>query len=122
MKARIGILLLLAALPVFAAGTSATLSWSHPTTYTDGAALAASDIKETFIQWRRPGSATVAGSVRVTAPATSVVVPGLVCGNFTFTAQTIMTLGATASDETSPVPYSTGISCKPNPPTGLTAQ
>lgn len=115
-------LALVAALPAQAAGTSATVSWVLPTTYVDGSPLAASDIKEILIQWRRPGVPAVAGSIRAPAPGTSIVVNGLVCGNFTFTAQTVMVLGATTSDETAPSPYATGVSCKPNPPSGVTAQ
>jgi hypothetical protein len=109
-------------LPAHAAGDSATLQWANATTFQDGTPLAATDIKETLIQWRRPGNATVVGSVRVAAPANSTVVQGLVCGNFEFTGVTILKVNSTASSEsTPPAPYATGIQCKPNPPTGLGA-
>lgn len=103
-----------------AAGPSATLTWEHPTTYTDGTALALADIKETLITWRRPDSATVVGSVRVAAPTTTTVVNGLACGNFSFTAVTVVKTND-QSAETNPVLYATGVRCLPNPPTGLGA-
>lgn len=107
---------------VFAAGTSATLSWQLADSYIDGAPLAAANIKETLIEWRRPGNTTVVGSVRVAAPAITKVVPGLVCGNFEFVAYTITVAPAESSDaSTPPVVYATGVTCKANPPKGLGA-
>lgn len=108
-----------------AAGTSATLSWTMPNQYVDTTPLPLSDIGITTITWTRPGSASILGSVNVNAPATTVVVPGLACGNFSFTA-TVTTTSTAAqpnatSDPTNPASYATGINCKPNPPTGLTA-
>lgn len=113
--------LMLAAGSALASGTSANLSWMLATQYTDGQTLPVSAIKETLIQWRRPGNPTVVGSVRIAAPGASVVVPGLVCGAFEFTATTILTAGPPPSDELGPVAYTTGVVCKPNPPSGLTA-
>jgi hypothetical protein len=104
-----------------AAGPSATLTWSHPVAYTDGSALPASEIKETVLTWRRPNSTAIVGTVRVAAPATSRVVSGLACGNFNFTAQTIVRANDIQSDESSAVLYATGVQCAPNPPTGLVA-
>lgn len=104
-----------------AAGPSATLTWTHPVAYTDGSALPVSEIKETLITWRRPNSAVIVGSVRVTAPANSRVVSGLACGNFTFTAQTVVKTLDIQSDESSTVIYATGVQCAPNPPSGLVA-
>ncbi len=105
---------------VYAAGSSSTVTWVHPVTYTDGSALALSDIKETILTWRRPGSTTVAGTVRVTAPANSTVVTGLTCGNFNFTAATVAKNNAQSTDA-GPVLYASGVTCAPNPPTGLAA-
>jgi hypothetical protein len=103
----------------YAAGPSATIKWNHPTAYTDGSALALSEIKETYIAWRRPGSSTVVGSVRVAAPATSTVVTGLACGNFNFVAVTVVKTNSIESTEGGPVLYATGVQCAPNPPTNL---
>lgn len=114
-------LILMAAGSALASGTSASLSWTLATQYTDGQTLPVSAIKETLIQWRRPGNPTVVGSMRIAAPGASVVVPGLVCGAFEFTATTILAAGPPPSDELGPVPYTTGVVCKPNPPSGLTA-
>lgn len=104
------------------AGTSATVSFTHPTTYVDGSPLAVADIASVLITWRRTAGGPVVGTVSVIAPATSTIVPGLVCGNYLFTGQTVMKVNASTSDETTPpTPYSTGITCKANPPAGLQA-
>lgn len=103
----------------YAAGPSATIKWNHPVAYTDGSALALSEIKETYIAWRRPGSSTIIGSVRVAAPAISTVVPGLACGNFDFIAVTVVKTNNVESTEGGPVLYATGVQCAPNPPTNL---
>lgn len=104
-----------------AAGTSATLTWTLATSYIDGTPLPVSNIKETFIQWYRPGSTTPAGGVHVSAPNSTVVMPNLICGQYNFTAETILNSGPN-SDESSPVIYDTNVVCKPNPPSGLAAQ
>lgn len=103
----------------FAAGPTATISWTHPVMYTDGSVLALSEIKETVITWRRPGSTVNAGSVRVVSPSNTTVVSGLACGNFNFTAVTVVKANDVQSDEGGPVLYATGVQCAPNPPTGL---
>jgi hypothetical protein len=102
-----------------AAGTSATLTWTHPVVYTDGSTLAATEIKETIITWRRPGTSAVVGSVRVAAPANTTVVTGLTCGSFNFTAATVVRTNDDTSADTAPALYATGVRCAPNPPTGL---
>jgi hypothetical protein len=104
-----------------AAGTTVTVTWVHPVVNTDGSALAMAEIKETVITWRRPGAPNVVvGSVRVTSPTNTATVTGLGCGNFNFTGMTVALSGA-QSDESKAVPYSTGIACPPNPPSGFTA-
>lgn len=103
----------------YAVGPSATIKWSHPTAYTDGSALALSEIKETYVAWRRPGSSAIVGSVHVAAPAISIVVAGLVCGNFNFVAVTVVKTNNVESAEGGPVLYATGVQCAPNPPTNL---
>lgn len=105
-----------------AAGTSVTLNWVHPVQNTDNSALALADIKETLITWRRPNQSAIVGTVRVTAPATTVTVPNLTCGAFEFTATTVVKANNMTSDETAKVPYQTGVVCKPNPPSAVTAQ
>lgn len=104
-----------------AAGASTTLSWTYPVQYTDGTPLALSEIKEVLIQWRRPGNTLIEGSVHVAAPATSVVINGLACGRFAFTATTVVKTNNILSEETFPVFYVTGVTCPPMPPTNLTA-
>jgi len=103
-----------------AAGTSANLSWTHPTTYIDGTPLALADIGSTVITWRRTAGGPVVATLTVPAPAAATTVTGLVCGDFVFTARTVMRVDANSSDETAPpAPYTTGITCRANPPTGL---
>jgi hypothetical protein len=105
----------------YAAGPTATLTWTHPVAFTDSSALALSEIKETVITWRRPNSTVIVGSVRVPAPATTRVVSGLACGSFNFTAQAVVKTNDIQSDESPTVLYTTGVQCAPNPPTGLAA-
>lgn len=101
-----------------AASTSATITWIHPVAYVDGSSLPVSDIKETVVTWRRPGNSVVVGTAHVAGPATTTVVTGLVCGNFNFTAATVVMTNSTSA-ETPPALYATGVVCAPNPPTGL---
>lgn len=122
MKFKLFIAAALIAGVAMAVGTSATLSWALASAYIDNTPLPVSSIKETLIQWRRPGSATVVGSVRVAAPAKTVVVPNLVCGQFNFTAITVLTTAGLDSDETPAVAYDTQVVCRANPPQGLGAQ
>lgn len=109
-----------------AAGTTANLSWTLPSTWSDGSTLSVSDLKETLIEWRRTAAGPVVGSVRVTAPASSVSVPGLACGDFVFTASavaksTALYPNSQSASSSPPAAYATGVECRPNPPTGLTA-
>jgi hypothetical protein len=113
VKLKFLILALLLSPVVFAAGTTANLSWTLPTTYTDGSPLAVADLREIIVEWRRTPLGNVIGSVRVPAPATSVNVPGLVCGNYIFVAY-VTTVDA-QSDASNNAPYATGVKCKPNP-------
>lgn len=121
------LLALLALMPALtnAAGTTATVSWNHPTTRIDGVAIALTDIKETVVTWRRTSAGPNVGQVTVAGPAATIQVPGLVCGDFVFFAQTMLkTAGATISAESAPpAPYATGVNCvQANPPGAVTAQ
>ena len=124
MKLKLFILAALFASVALAVGTSATVSWKLATTYIDGTPINPSDIKETLVQWSRPGSSTVAGSVRVPAPGTSAIVPNLVCGDFNFTVTQVMNTAALNSDPAAalPTPYTTGVVCKSNPPVAPAVQ
>lgn len=101
-----------------AAGTSATVSWNAPTTYIDGTVMPASDIASYTVSWA-PAAGSTGGSVSVPATAISIVVPGLTCGSFTFSATVTTTATAVYPSQTSAasnaVPYATGVSCKPSP-------
>lgn len=116
----------LLASPAFGAGTSASVTWSNPTQYTDGSALPASDIAFLTIsacevnspgtcikQQVNPSSGTV---------PTSAVVP-VVCGQYDFIITVTTTANATYPNATSGpstvVPYASGVSCAPKAVTGL---
>lgn len=109
-----------AAVLAFAAGSSATLSWTLATANANGSTLDPATITATHIVWRRHGEAAVAGSLDVAAPAVTATVAGLDCSKFDFTAQTVVT-GATSDESAPPVVYDTGVVCKPNPPGALAA-
>lgn len=68
------------------AGT-ATVSWTHPTTYTDGSALALTDISQTRIEYGTcAGTAfgTKAGEQIATGTATTVTITNLAVGTWCF--------------------------------------
>lgn len=122
MKRLALVLGLLLASAAQAAGTTATLSWVLPTTYSDTSALPTTDIAYVTIQWTLGG---VAQTQKVsTAPMTSATV-NVPCGSVTF--DVLVTTTATAkypnatSGPSNSVPYATGVQCVPNPASGLTA-
>lgn len=103
-----------------AAGTSATVSWNAPVSYTDGTAVASGDIASYTVKW----SGTVSGSTTVAGTALSAVVP-VACGTVTFTV--LATSGASAkypnqsSGDSNTAVYATGVTCTLNPPTAVKA-
>ncbi len=104
--------------PAYAAGTVGHVTWVNPTEYTDGSPLAASELKETVIEWRRTAAGPLVGSVRVPAPASSADVPGLACGDFVFVGYSVTRSTATYPNaqgpaSAPPVVYATGIACTP---------
>jgi hypothetical protein len=108
--------LLVGALAIsFAAGTSATLTWNAPTTYSDASALPVTDIAFYTVSWN-------GGTVQVTSPALTTVVT-VPCGSTAFSITVTTSATAKYPNATSapdgPVPYATGIACVPNPPQGL---
>lgn len=118
--------MLIALQVAIAAGTVANLRWIHPTANIDNSPLAVADILETVIEYRRPGAALTSpaiGVIRVPAPAVSTSVPGLACGDYSFVAFTVARAqpGTRSDPSAPPTAYATEIVCRPNPPTGLTA-
>ena len=99
----------------------ATVTWTNPTTRTDGSALTASQIGSTKIEWGTcQGSSfgTAAGSASAAGAATSLVVPNLSPGTYCFRAATIDTSGlqsAWSAVASKVVPVA-----PPNPPTLVT--
>jgi hypothetical protein len=60
-------------LPILAAPV--TLTWNHPTTYSDGLALPLADIASTTVQYSSTNNfAVIAGSVVVNAPAATTTI------------------------------------------------
>ena len=107
-----------------AAGTSANVSWTAPTQYTDSSTLPATDIASYTISWApTSGQTGPSGSLSVTAPALTATVP-VPCGNTTFTVTVTTTATAKYPSETSApssaVPYATGVTCGPKAVTGVT--
>lgn len=114
----------LAALTVtFGAGTSATLNWQAPTEYTDGSPIQSGDIAYYTVNWApAAGQSGPSGSLQTSGPVLTATVP-VPCGAVSFTV-TVTSSGTakypnTTSAPTNPVPYASGVTCAPNPPTGL---
>lgn len=120
------LLALLTTAITIAGGTTAQVSWNAPTTYADGSALPLSDIAHYTLTWA-PNAAQSGPSGSNTPPAgaTNVTVP-VACGSTTFVLTVTTTPTArypnATSSPTSGVPYVTGVSCAPNPPSGLAVQ
>jgi hypothetical protein len=115
---RLFALLALAALPIHAA----TITWTNPTSYTDGTALASADIASTTVEWAATSAfLTVAGSVVVTGSATSATAPDPAAGaTRCYRAKTTVT-AAKGGQTSAPsnVSCKTGAYPAPSPPTIL---
>lgn len=94
-------LILLAAVLIFLfigsafAGT-ATVTWTNPTTRTDGTALTSAQIGSTRVEWGTCSGAafgTVLGNQSATGAATSTTIPDLAPGTYCFRAATLDTGG-----------------------------
>ena len=126
----------LLALATFAALADDTLTWVHPTQYTDNSPINAADIASTVVRY---GNGTTANpptqitALQVPAPARTVVVPrdATLAGTVCYQAATLMKPVPPASGgaqsnfapaawvcktQTAPAPL------KPRPPTGLAVQ
>lgn len=114
--------------PLFAAtafaGTSTTITWTPPTTYTDNTPMPAADLKNYTVTWTRPSSTAVVGTLNVAAPASGAVVNTLVCGKYNFTVSVTTTAAAAYPNATSAASnastFDTGINCLPNAPVLVT--
>lgn len=117
MKHLIAALLLVPAIAL-TAGTTATVTITYPAEGTrlnqitgqqETVPIAIADIQKAVIKWY--AGSTQVGSIDLIAPATKIQVPGLVCGNYSFTANVVMKTGVAGPDYTPPVPYATGVEC-----------
>jgi hypothetical protein len=110
----LGVLALLSVGWVWAAGPSATVTWTAPTAYIDGTVLPASDIDHYTV--------TPAGGTSITTKTLSAVVP-VACGSVAFSVTATTTATAAYPNTTSapagPVTYVSGVGCAPNPPDAL---
>lgn len=107
----------------FGAGTTANVSWTAPTQYTDGSAIKSGDLDHYTISWApASGQSGPTGSTTVAGTATSATVP-VACGSVSFTVTVTTSSTAVYANATSgpagPVPYATGVACAPVPPGGL---
>lgn len=109
--------------PAHAAGTTANLTWTPPTQYTDGSPIAAGELDHYTITWApASGQSGPTGSITVAGNLSSSQVP-VPCGGVSFTLT--VTTSATAkypnatSGPAGPVPYVTGVTCGPKAVTGL---
>jgi len=98
-----------------AATPSAALSWTAPTTYTDGSPIISGELKTYTVEWRRSAGGALVGSLIVNAPAVTATVP-VACGVYVFD---VIATAVIASGATNPVSFDSGVACTPNPPTGL---
>ena len=121
----LGVLLLLSfSGPLLAANV--TVSWTHPTQFTDGSALALNQIASTRVEYGScAGTAfgTVAGQVTVPAPATTTTISGFAPGTHCFRAYTRTTVAA-GNQESGPSGIATKVIAfpPPNPPTIVTVE
>lgn len=108
-------LIALVALPA----SAATLNWTHPTTYSDGSALAVADIASTTIEWSNGTTfGTVAGSQVVTGTANTATAPDPAAGAtrcYRVKTTVIAAKGGLTSDPSN-VSCKTAPFPKPNPP------
>jgi hypothetical protein len=101
------------------AGQAAVVTWTNPTSYTDGTVLASADIASTTIEWATTSAfVSVAGSQVVAGAATSATVPDPAAGvSRCYRAKTTTTAakgGLTSGP--SNVSCKTGSYSAPNPP------
>jgi hypothetical protein len=107
----------------YASGTTANLTWTAPTQYTDGSAIAAGELDHYTITWApATGQVGPSGSLTVAGNLTATTVP-VACGQVSFTITVTTTASAKYANATSapggPVPYATGVTCVPKAVTGL---
>jgi hypothetical protein len=114
---------LLTVVAAWAAGRSATVTWSAPAAYAEDTALPATDIDHYTLSWVPAAGAGPSGSVDV--KALTAVIP-VTCGSVLFSVTVTTTASAVYPNTTSapvgPVPYASGIACAPNPPGALAVQ
>lgn len=123
MRHLTALLLCVAASTALATGTTANLTWTPPTQYTDGSPIAAGELDHYTITWApASGQSGPTGSITVAGNLSSSQVP-VPCGGVSFTLT--VTTSATAkypnatSGPAGPVPYVTGVTCGPKAVTGL---
>lgn len=109
-------LLALVALPV----SAATITWTNPTTFSDGSPLVAADIASTTIEWSNGTTfGTVTGSQVVNGAATTATVPDPAAGSSRCYRAFTTVIAAKGGGSSIP----SNVSCKakpfanPNPPT-----
>lgn len=80
-----------------ARAADATVSWTHPTQYTDGTAFTVDKIKESLVQYgtcttaTTPTFGTLTADAVVPAPAATVKLTGITAGTYCFRVRTVDT-------------------------------
>jgi hypothetical protein len=111
------LLLIALLLPLQALAGSATATWTHPTTNTDGSALPLAQITSTRVEWGSCAGAAFgakAGEVVVPAPAATITINNLPAGTTCFRAFSLANGNESAASSVGVkiIPQPT-----PNPPT-----
>lgn len=101
---------------------AATVTWTNPTTYTDGSPLVVADIASTTVEWSvTQAFTTVAGSVVVNGSASTATAPDPAAGaTLCYRARTTV-VASKGGGQSAPsnVACKTGAFPPPNPPTNL---
>jgi hypothetical protein len=119
----LALLSLLGAVINTAHAADATVSWTHPTQYTDGTALPIDKIRETAVQFGTcttatpPGFGTLTRETIVPAPAATVKLTAVAAGTYCFRAKTVDV--NTQAGAWSAVVQKAVVDVKPRPPTAL---
>ncbi|MDE2097473.1 MAG: hypothetical protein KGL39_09530 [Patescibacteria group bacterium] len=104
------LMLLMACGLALAAGQSANVSWTIPTTYTDGTSMPVSALQGYIVFWQSASAGAPSGEQMVAGGATNAVVIHINCGIVNFTLVSVTTTGA-MSAPSNVVNYNTGLQC-----------
>lgn len=100
-----------------------TITWKHPTSYTDGSALVPADIQSTQLQWgTAKGGPYNVGSKTVLGTATSTTVNGRTSGLRCYVAMTVDKQGRVSAPSVEACKLAVAAPANPSPPTDVTVE